>query len=141
MFSVNGWKLKEIIISDDEKNVKNLKNLKNKGNGLVTEISAMLVDAMLGREHFEIAMIVRNTILISSLDFNCETWYGLTKKQIEMLEKVDEQLLRKILNCSSKTPKYLIYLELGIVPIKYLIQSRRIGFLKYILDQLWSTKC
>ena len=75
MFSVNGWKLKEIIISDDEKNVKNLTARKNKGNGLVTEISAMLVEAMLGREHFEIAMIVRNTILISSLDFNCETWY------------------------------------------------------------------
>jgi hypothetical protein len=127
------------IVSDDGKNVKNLTARKNKGNGLVTEISAMLVEAMLGREHFEIAMIVRNAILISSLIFNCETWYGLTKKQIEMLEKVDEQLLRKILDCSSKTPKYLIYLELGIVPIKYLIQSRRIGFLKYILDQEEST--
>ena len=66
--------------------MKNLTARKNKGNVLVKEKSAMLVEAILGREHFEIAMIVRNAILINSLIFNCEAWYGLTKKQIEMLE-------------------------------------------------------
>ena len=123
------------IISEDGKNTKNVKARKNKGLGLVTEISAMLVEAMLGKEHFEIAMLVRNAILVSSLIFNCEAWYGLNKKEVDTLEKIDEQLLRKVLDCPSKTPKYLIYLELGVVPIKFLIQSRRIGFLKYILDQ------
>ena len=99
------------------------------------EISTMLVEAMLGKEHVETAMLVRNAILVSSLIFNCEAWYGLTKKEVEVLEKVDEQLLRKILGCSAKTPKYLMYLELGVLPIGFIIQSRRIGFLKYILDQ------
>ena len=123
------------IISDDGGNSKNILSRKNKGIGLVNEISAMLVEAMLGKDHFEIAMLTRNAMLVSSLIFNCETWYGLKKKEIEALEKIDEQLLRKILDCPSKTPKYLIYLELGIVPIGFLIKSRRLGFLKYILDQ------
>ena len=123
------------IISDNGTNNKNILSRKNKGLGLVNEISAMLVEAMLGKDHFEIAMLVRNAILVSSLIFNCEAWYGLKKKEIEVLEKIDEQLLRKILDCPSKTPKYLIYLELGIVPISFLIKSRRLGFLKYILDQ------
>ena len=49
--------------------------------------------------------------------------------EIEVLEKIDEQLFRKILDCLSKTPKYIIYLELGIVLIIFLIKSRRLGFL------------
>ena len=68
------------IISEDGKNTKNVTARKNKGTGLVTEISAMLVEAMLGKDHFEIAMLVRNAILVSSHIFNCEAWYGLTKK-------------------------------------------------------------
>ena len=123
------------IISDDGKNHENVNKRRNRGNGLVKEINAMLVELMLGGHHFEVAMLVRNSCLISSLLVNCEAWYGLTKKDEKTLEKVDEQLLRKILNCPAKTPKYLMYLELGCIPISFIIKSRRINYLKYILDQ------
>ena len=90
---------------------------------------------MAGNEHFEMATLLRNSCLVSSMIFNCEAWYGLTLKQVKILEREDENLMRKVLGCPLKTPIHLMYLELGWLPIRFIIQSRRLNFLKYILDQ------
>ena len=63
---------------------------KNKEVGLVREINALLVEMMAGDEHFEMGTLLRNSCLVSSMMFNCEAWYGLTLKQIKLLEKEDE---------------------------------------------------
>ena len=44
-------------------------------------------------------------------------------------------LLQNLMNCSSSVPKDLIYLELGIVPIRFIIQTRRLLYLHHILQQ------
>ena len=66
---------------------------------------------------------------------NVESWYGLTGKEVETLEKVDEQLLRRILSAHSKTAIPALYLELGCVPLRFIIMQRRIGFLWYIMNE------
>ena len=123
------------IISEDGKNDKNLTVRKNKGVGIVNDIIVLLVEIMAGNENFEMATLLRNSCLVSSMVFNCEAWYRLTIKQIKILEKVDEKLMRKVLDCPSKTPIHLMYLELGWLPLRFINQSRRLNFLKYILDQ------
>ena len=90
---------------------------------------------MAGNDHFEMGTLLRNSCLVSSMIFNCEAWYGVTLKQINLLEKEDENLMRKVLGCPSKTPIHLMYLELGWQPLRFIIQSRRLNFLKYILNQ------
>ena len=52
-----------------------------------------------------------------------------------MLEKIDEQLLRKLLKAPSKTPKEILFLELGCVPLRLIIRSKRMNLLHYILNQ------
>ena len=122
-------------ISYDGKNDLNIASGRNKGIGLVNEINALLVEIMAGSEHFEIATLLRNSCIVSSMIFNCEAWYKLTLKHVKLLEKEDEHFMRKVLGCPSKTPKHLMYLELGWLPLRFIIQSRRINFLKYILNQ------
>jgi hypothetical protein len=122
-------------ISDDGKNDINIAYRRNKGAGLKNEINALLVEMMAGDEHFEMATLLRNSCLVSSMLFNCEAWYGLTLKQVKLLEREDEALMRKVLCCPSKTTIYLMYLELGWLPLRFIIQSRRLNFLKYILNQ------
>ena len=90
---------------------------------------------MAGNEHFEMSTLLRNSCLVSSLVFNCEAWYGLSLKQVKVLEKEDESLMRKVLGCPSKTPIHLMFLELGWLPLRFIIQSRRLNFLKCILNQ------
>ena len=66
---------------------------------------------------------------------NAETWYNLTTVNIVNLEKVDEQMLRGILSAHRMTPRALLYLELGCLPVRYIIKSKRLMFLHYILSQ------
>ena len=72
---------------------------------------------------------------MSSLLCNSETWYNITKAEINLIESVDLQLLRNIFNVPKSTPKEMLYLELGCLPLRYLIKKRRILFLHYILNE------
>ena len=71
----------------------------------MNEIHAIIAEMMLGKDHFEVSILLRNTMFISSLLFNSEAWYNLSKKEITLLESVEEHYLRKTLNSPSKTPK------------------------------------
>ena len=88
-----------------------------------------------GKYHFEIAKILRNSYLLSSILSSSEVWYGVTQNEIDQLKQVDEMLIRNLMDCSSSVPKDLLYLELGIIPIRYIIQTRRLLYLHHILQQ------
>ena len=76
---------------------------------------------------------MRNGILLGSMLNNSETWINLTKKNIEELEKPDKLLRDRLFESKSSTVFY--YLELGIIPAKYVILKKRLKFLKYIIDE------
>ena len=50
-----------------------------------------------------------------------------------MLDKIDLQLLRQSMMLSKKSPRSLILLELGLVPVEYLLKQKRINFLHHLL--------
>ena len=50
-----------------------------------------------------------------------------------MLDKIDIQLLRKSIMVSSKSSRSLLLLELGVVPVEYLLKQKRINFLHHLL--------
>ena len=76
-----------------------------------------LNDILFGRYHFEVAILLRNSLMISSLLTNSEAWHNLTEADLRNLEQVDEGLLSKILATPITTPKEMLYLELGVIPI------------------------
>ena len=63
-----------------------------------------------------------------------EAWYGLTKSNVETLEWNDLNLLIKFFEVPSSRPKEIMYLETGCLTISYIIVSRRLMFLHYILN-------
>ena len=66
---------------------------------------------------------------------NSETWFNITKAELELLETVDLMLLRILLGAPKTVPKEMLYLELGILPMREIIKQRRLNFLHYILKQ------
>ena len=123
------------IISKDGSNTKNVENKTNKGKGMVDKIENILENNPGGNFHFEIALILRNACLISSLISGSESWYDMKEADYRRLERCDENLLSKILKCSTQVPCEVRYLELGILPIRYIIMLRRISYLQEILKQ------
>ena len=123
------------IISNDGRNIKNIRSRIAKGKGIVSKIISILDALPLGNSYFEIGLILRDSLLTSSILCNSETWYNITKAEMELLETVVTLLLQRILNAPKSTPKEMYYLELGCIPYRNLIQKKRLMFLFYILKQ------
>ena len=123
------------LISTDGKNHKNILERKGKGLGIVLQISQMLEEIYFGPYEIEVALTLRKSLFLNGILTNCEAWYGLTNTDVKTLEQVDESLLRKILGAPLNTPKCMLYLETGCTPINFIIISRRLMFLHYILKE------
>ena len=107
----------------------------NKGTGIVRKILTLLDGIPFGKYHFEAGVLLRNSLLVSSMLFNSEAWYNVSKSELDLLETVDVMLLRGILKAPKSTPKEMLFLELVVVPFREMIRQRRFGFLFYILHE------
>ena len=96
---------------------------------------SILEEICFGDNHFQVAVMLRNTLFISSVLCNSEAWYDITAEERDNLEQADENLLRRILECPAKTPKEMLYLELNCLPIRFILMSRRLIFLSSILKE------
>ena len=65
---------------------------------------------------------------------SAESWYGLTKNEINEMEEVDKFLLRQILDAPSSSCIESLYLELGCMPIHVILKARRLNYLHYLVN-------
>ena len=124
-----------VIISKDGKNMKNIKDRVAKGTGIVKRIFAILDSIPLGKHYFEVAMILRDSLLISSILYNAEAWYNISNTELNLIETVDLMFMRKLLNAPRATSIEMFYLELGCLPFRQIIREKRLSFLHYILNE------
>ena len=111
------------ILSSDGKNTANIKNRVSKGLGIVNQILTLLEAANFGYHYFEIAILMRESMLVNGILTNSEIWYNLLKAEIKELEEVDKLFLRKILTVPRSTPGESFFLELGILPFNIIIKT------------------
>ena len=76
---------------------------------------------------------MREGMLVGAMLNNAETWVNVLKSDVEKLEKPDAMLIEKLFE--TKASKAFQYLEMGMLPVKYVIMGKRLKFLKYILDE------
>ena len=123
------------LVSKDGKNVKNIKNRTDKSNGNINKIISTLQERPLGKHTFKAFTLLREGLLLGGLLSNSESWINITKKDIDQLEKPDTILQRKALSAMGNPSKVFIMLELGIIPIRYILMKKRMLFLHYILKE------
>ena len=123
------------IICEDGTNKINIKDRTNKAIGNVNRIDTTLKERYFGKHMFKAAKLMRESILIGGMLTNSESWIKLTKRDLEDLEKPDMMLLRKVLGTKANPSKCFMQLELGVLPVKYVIMQRRMTFLHHILNQ------
>ena len=113
------------VISTDGRNIKNVKARVAKGIGIVSKILSILEGIPFGQFYFEVAVILRDSLLVSSMLSNSEAWYNVTNAELELLETVDVKFLRGIFKAPKATPKEMLYLESGCVKFRELIKKRK----------------
>ena len=143
VLKVHGTVMKEIkddrylgdILSSDGKNTKHIKDRISKGVGIIAHIFNLLEVISFGQYHFEIAVLLRNTMLINGTLTNAEVWYNFTHHEIQEFEKLEHSFFAKLLGVPRTTPSEAYYLELGALPISAILKGRRVNYLHSILSR------
>ena len=123
------------VISFDAKQEKNVKKRVARGTAAGNAVLQMLNDICFGPYETEVFIELRNSLILSTLLSDSESWVGLTIKDVEELEKCDERIMKQKFELHSKSPTEAIYLELGLTPLRFLIMQRRLLFLNFILNE------
>ena len=123
------------ILTTSGKINENINARYNKGIGKVNEIMGILQEVSFGPHYFKMALLFRNTILISSMLCSSEALYGINKSHIEKLEQVDRIFFRKLFQVPNGTAIEAFYLETSSMPIRHILIGRRLLYLWDILSK------
>ena len=123
------------ILSTDGRNTKNIKSRISKGIGIISQLTNILEIVRFGNHYFEVALMLRDSMLVNGTITNAEIWYNMTESETKEFDNLDKMFLRKILEVPCTTPCESYYLELGILPIHVIIKARRINYLHSILSR------
>ena len=113
----------------------NLARRLSRGWGKVNEILAIIKEAPLGRWKIKSGLILRKSMLINTMLCNSEAWHGITEGQVRAFEKIDEALIKGLLEGHSKIPIPALYLETSQIPIRFILACRRLLYLQTILQR------
>ena len=67
-------------------------------------------------------------MLLGSMLNNAESWININKTDLNNLEKPDTIFQKLILSAKGSPSKVFMYLELGILPVKYVIMEKGLSF-------------
>ena len=123
------------VIQSNGKNDLNIKDKTDKAVGNVSKIKNALCERPYGRHSFKAALLMRQAMLLGGLLTNAESWNHLTEANITKLTMPDTMLQRFLLSTTGNPSKVFMCLELGVIPVKYVIITKRINFLHYILKE------
>ena len=93
-----------------------IQDRKDRAYAIISEIKAILTEIPLGKHRLEIGLQLHQAMFINGVLFNSEAWHGVSKNDIEVLEKLDQILLRFLLGSHAKAPVEMLYLESGAIP-------------------------
>ena len=82
---------------------------------------------------FEIALLLRESMLINGTMTNAEVWYNVSDSEVREFENLDRLFFKKLLGVPDSTPGEAYCLEFGALPLGVILKARRINYLHSIL--------
>ena len=101
-----------------------------KAKDTIIELCSLCKGINMENKQIETMLLLYKTVFIPMLIYNCETWSNLTPKDYLTLQASQLTCLWNVLEVSKATPTAVMYLELGILPVRYEIEMRQLLFLK-----------
>ena len=104
-----------------------------KGKSCVVNSIAMCSEIALGCFSLHILLLLYQAVFLASVLFNSQTWTRLTKSDLKKLLTIQLKYLKRTMHAPNSTPNVSVFLELGVLPITYEIDKRKLVFLHHIL--------
>ena len=119
------------ILSNDGTNTKSIRMKVNKSIGIRKTIQTLIKG--LGKYTIESGIIYFKSLLRGSILYATESMINLKDSDVKLMEQAEEATLRDLVKTERSAPRHLLYLELGVIPARYVIKQRKIMHLKHIL--------
>ena len=126
--------LGEYIVSSG-KLTPNIESRRNKANGIISDILTILEDIPLGNRKLEMGLKLREAMFVNGVLYSSEAWSSISEAEFRLLERCDERLLRAMVGGHSKAALEFIYMETGAWPLRWVVASRRLGYLHTLLTR------
>ena len=121
------------MLSKKSDNFENIFHNRNKSIGTQKQILKLIEP--LGQYTFECAIIYLKSLIRNSILYAAEAMYSIKETHYRALERIEESVLIKVFKTFKSCPRYLIYLEAGLVPARYQVHRQILNFVHYILQQ------
>ena len=95
-------------------------------NGIMNEILAVVSLPEIENRRIEIGIKLAGACLDSKLLYNSETWIRIKNSDIKKLESAQYNFYKRLIRVPTGTPNIAITMELGILPMEYKIQKRKL---------------
>ena len=141
LLEVEGHILEEVCAT---KIVGDVVNNKGNRNGLVEDrikrcksiVANMLAtcsEVTCGLYYVHVMLLLYKSVFVQTMVFNSGVWSRLSTTNFKALETAQLKCLKRFMRCAASTPNCFVYLELGVLPMKYEIHSRQLKFLFHVL--------
>ena len=114
------------VITDNAKIDDNLKMRQDKGFGIVNQIVSILKEVAFGTYYFEMGILFRTSLVLNGILFNTEAMFSISKKHLSMLEECDNYLMSSLFSAEMGTPIESFFIETSTIPLKFVLQGRRL---------------
>ena len=112
-----------------------IKDRIRRGTKAMICIISLLLETDLGVHKISVGLLLYQSLFISTMLFNSQTWSNIREKDGEQLRILQSKFLKKMVGVSSSTCSSFTFLELGVLPIIYEIHKRQLMYL-YRITQL-----
>ena len=75
-------------------------------------------------------LVLYKAVFLPRLIYNCEAWSNLYKNDYMMLQNSQLNYLRNVMEVLKAAPIAALFLDLGVLPIRYEIEMRQLLFLR-----------
>ena len=121
------------MVNEKGNNKDLIKDRVKKGKSAMVNCLSLCNEITMGIYFAKVALILYNAVFVSTLLFNCQAWTNLLLDDIKKLETTQLMYLKRILRSPLSTTNCFVFLELGVLPLSYIIHIRQLSFLHHIL--------
>ena len=123
------------VFNDKGDNTALCKDRADKAVGTIIELFSICKEVNFGTFKISNLLTLYQSVFIPRLIYNCEAWFNLKAKDYQVLQKLQLNFLRRVMDVPRTTPNAALFLELGVWPVQYIIEQRQLLHLKRILDR------
>ena len=110
-------------------------NRTDKAVGTIIELFSICKEVNFGKFKISNLLTLYQSVFIPRLIYNCEAWSNLKAKDYQVLQKLQLNFLKRVMDVRRTTPNATLFLEVGVWPVQYTIEQHQLLHLKRILDR------